>query len=373
MQTTKTIMMVDDSTSNLMIGRDTLGGLYNVFTLPSGEKLFALLERVLPDLILLDVDMPVMNGYDVIRRLKGDPRTVGIPVIFLTGKDDLVSELEGLTLGAVDYITKPFSPPILLKRVENHLLLKRYHENLLEMVAAKTRTITGLQNALLATVAEVVEYRDPSTGRHIQRTQDYLRCLLDEVRRRGIYKATVEAWDEEFVVHSALLHDVGNIFIPESILLKPGRLDAQEFELVKEHPRQGVAVIERIAKTAAVREFLAHAKVFAESHHERWDGSGYPAGLQGEEIPLQGRMMAIVDVYDALVSERPYKKGYTRDVAEDIIRTGSGSQFDPLLVEAFMARADDFARIAKGEPRTGPSGDDAVTLAESSVKGTKTA
>ncbi|MCD8140504.1 MAG: response regulator, partial [Planctomycetaceae bacterium] len=346
MHAAKTIMMVDDSTSNLMIGRDTLGGLYNVFILPSGEKLFALLERVLPDLILLDVDMPGMNGYDVIRRLKGDPRTVGIPVIFLTGKDDLVSELEGLTLGAVDYITKPFSPPILLKRVENHLLLKRYHDNLLEMVAVKTRIIAGLQNALLATVAEVVEYRDPNTGRHIQRTQEYLRCLLDEMRRRCLYQAVAGGWDMDFVVHSALLHDVGKIFVPESILLKPGRLDDTEFERIKEHPRQGVAVIERIAKTAAVREFLAHAKIFAESHHERWDGSGYPAGLKGEEIPLQGRLMAIVDVYDALVSARPYKNWYPHDVAVEIIRTGRGSQFDPLLVEAFLARERDFALIS---------------------------
>lgn len=310
-----------------------------------------MLERVLPDLILLDVIMPGMGGYEIIRRLKADSRTVNIPVIFLSAKDDLVSELEGLTLGAVDYITKPFSPPILLKRVENHLLLKRYNDHLLEMVAEKTRTITELQNALLATVAEVAESRDNGEGGHVERTQEYLACLLGEVRRRGVYAETIDSWDEEMVIQAALLHDVGKVFVPDSVRLKPGKLEGEELELMKKHIDLGVALIGKVTKNETVRDFLYHAKIFAESHHERWDGSGYPAGLSGEAIPLQGRLMALVDVYDALVNKRPYKRAFSHPEAVDIIRAGSGTHFDPALAEAFMACADDFARIAEAARR----------------------
>lgn len=343
----KTIMMVDDNISNLRLGRNILGGAFNVFTMLSGDKLFAMLERVLPDLFLLDVIMPDMGGYKIIRRLKADPRTVNIPVIFLSAKGDLVSELEGLTLGAVDYIAKPFSPPLLLKRVENHLLLKRYSDNLLEMVAEKTRTITELRNALLATVAEVAESRDNGEGGHVERTQEYLARLLKEVRRQGSYAEPIGSWDEEMVVQAALLHDVGKVFVPDSVRLKPGKLEGEELEVMKKHIDHGVALIGKVTKNETVRDFLYHAKIFAESHHERWDGSGYPSGLSGEAIPLQGRLMAIVDVYDALVNERPYKRAFSHREAVEIILAGSGTHFDPILAEAFMACADDFARIAE--------------------------
>ncbi|UQZ90098.1 two-component system response regulator [Deltaproteobacteria bacterium Smac51] len=344
--TQKTIMLVDDNIANLKIGRNALSDKYNVFTIPSGEKLFQMMEKALPDLILLDVEMPEMDGYDVIKRLKRDERTASIPVVFLTAKSDPESELEGLSLGAVDYIVKPFSPPILLKRVETHLLLKDYNDDLLGMVAEKTKTVTELQNTLLTTVATIVEYRDDITGHHVERTGRYLSIIVEEVIRSGLYRSITENWDVNFLYQSASLHDVGKIAIRDSILMKPGRLDVKEFEIMKEHTTYGVRLIEKIEQSTTERNFLHHAKIFAGTHHERWDGLGYPNHLRGEEIPLQGRLMAIVDVYDALISERPYKKSFTHELAVDIIKSESGSHFDPALVDIFLTKADEFNRVA---------------------------
>lgn len=342
----KTVMLVDDSATNLKIGRNALCEQYNVITVPSGERMFFMIERMLPDLILLDVEMPDMSGYEVIRRLKAEERTKSIPVIFLTAKSDPGNELEGLTLGAVDYITKPFSPPILQKRVETHLLLKEYSDSLQAMVDRKTRKVTEMQAAMLSTVSEIVEYRDDITGGHVERTQRYLAVFLAEMIRRGLYKDVTDTWDLNFLFQSAALHDVGKIAIRDSILLKPGKLTPDEFEKMKLHTTLGTQIIERIERSTEEHGFLYHAKVFANSHHEWWDGSGYPLGLKGEEIPLQGRLMAIVDVYDALVSERPYKDPVCHDEAVRTISQESGDHFDPALVELFLAKADEFKRIS---------------------------
>jgi len=336
----KTIYLVDDNVTNLMLGKKTLVGHYRVFTMDSGASLLEFLEKNIPDLILLDVEMPEMNGYEAIKILKSKEKTKDIPVIFLTAKTDGDSELEGLSLGAIDYITKPFSPSLLLKRIETHLKLSDYNRSLQEMVAAKTKTVLELQNAILKTMAELVEGRDFVTGGHIERTTYYLGALLE-----AMPKEKTNNWDLKLVQQSAQLHDVGKISIKDNVLQKPGKLTAEEYEEIKKHTIYGEKIIEKIKKNTTERVFLEHAGIFAATHHEKWDGSGYPRGLKGEEIPLQGRLMAIADVYDALVSERPYKKPYTHDEAVNIIKEGRGNHFDPEMVDVFLKASDEFNRI----------------------------
>jgi len=349
----KTIFLVDDDLTNLTIGDEVLSEYYNVFTLSSGALLLKMLERHIPDLILLDVEMPEMNGYETIKRLKKTIETSHIPVIFLTAKTDSESELKGLSLGAIDYITKPFSPPLLLKRIEVHLLVEKqkqelinFNSNLLEMVEAKTKTVLDLQNAVLRTMAELVECREDITGGHIERTQSYLSILLSALLAHGLYKEETSTWDMNLLLQSTPLHDVGKVIIRDNILLKPGKLTEEEFEQIKRHTTFGEEVIERIKSNTVEQAFLDYAKIFAGSHHEKWDGSGYPRGLAGKDIPLLGRAMAIVDVYDALVSDRPYKKAFTHDEAVRIIVDSKGTHFDPELVDLFLEVSEKFKKIA---------------------------
>jgi putative two-component system response regulator len=347
--------MVDDNLTNLTVGKNALLGKYRVFTIPSGKKLFDMLDKTIPDLILLDIEMPEMNGYDIIKILKADPRTAEIPIIFLTARSDSGSELEGLSLGAIDYISKPFSPPLLLKRIEVHMLvedqkheLEDYNENLQAKVDEKTKTVLDLQNAILRTVAELVECRDDTTGGHIERTQNYLRILIDSLLEDGLYKDEVAGWkkDLDIILQSSQLHDVGKIGIKDSILQKPAKLTPEEFDEMKTHTSFGIKVIEKIPENTSDAAFLKYAKVFASTHHEKWDGTGYPCGLKGNEIPLQGRIMALADVYDALISERPYKKAFTHEEAAEIISNGSGTHFDPNLVKVFLKHEKAFRDVA---------------------------
>jgi len=349
----KTVFIVDDDMTNLTVGAEALAGNYNAFTFNSGSLLLKRLTRQIPDLILLDVDMPDMNGYDVIRHIRNDSRTGQIPVIFLTAKNDCESELEGLSLGAIDYIIKPFSPPLLLKRIEVHLLvesqkteLQDFNNNLLEMVEMKTKMVVDLQNAILNTLTRLVDRRDDITGGHIERTQRYMDVLLRKIMESDLFKEESKQWDLKLVVQSTQLHDIGKIAIRDSILLKPGKLTDEEFEIIKTHTTVGEDVISEIEKNTSEYEFLGYAKVFAATHHERWDGNGYPKRLKGEAIPVLGRAMAIVDVYDALVSDRPYKKAFSHEEAVEIISDGKGTHFDQRLVEMFLSVSDQFNRIA---------------------------
>jgi len=365
METTRaTVMIVDDNITNLKIAKNALADAFNVFTVPSAVKMFDMLERQRPDLILLDIDMPEMGGFEAIQRLKDNPETRDIPIIFLTGKSDPESELKGLSLGAIDYIPKPFVPGLLYKRVELHLTLElqrarleaqterlalqgeelqHFNRNLQKMVEEKTREFFELQGAIIRTVADLVESRDKATGGHVARTQHYLKALIDGLDDSGLYWEQRQEWDITLLLSSSQLHDVGKIAIKDSILDKHGPLTSSEFEIMKQHAALGVKIIERIETEVSDSTFLKWAKIFAETHHEKWDGSGYPKGLRGEGIPLPGRLMAIADVYDALISERAYKKAMPHEEAVAAILAGKGSHFDPVLVDVFERVAGRFA------------------------------
>jgi putative two-component system response regulator len=337
------IFLVDDNPVYLNSGKSALQDKYTVVTIPSADKLLLALQKTRPDLILLDVEMPGMSGYDAIKELKADPKTADIPVIFLTGKDEPENEFLGLSLGAVDYIVKPFAPALLLKRVELHLLLqaqnnelRAFNENLIAMVNERTNDITRLQNAIIVWAAEMVEFRDEETGQHVERVQKYLEILLSEMRKRERYSGEMALWDIDAFLKSASLHDVGKIKIRDDILLKKGRLNDDEFGSMKHHALYGKMLIESLQNKVPNQTFLDYAKTLAYSHHERWDGTGYPEQLKGGEIPLQARMMALADVYDALVSDRPYKNAFSHEEAMRIICEGRGTQFDPELTDMFI-------------------------------------
>jgi putative two-component system response regulator len=354
----RTVVVVDDNVANLTIARAMLKGHHQIYTVPSATHLFDLLKKITPDLILLDIEMPEINGYEAIKRLKADKKWREIPVIFLTSRTDEDSELEGLSLGAVDYVIKPFSAPLLLKRIENHLLiaeqehrLEAYNKNLMDTVDKKTDQIITMQFGILNVVAELVEFRDSNTGGHINRTQRYLSLLVNKILERGVYYTEASSWNLTFLIPSAQLHDVGKIAISDAILNKPGKLTEEEFEIMKTHVIRGVEAIERIEEETREHTFLQHAKNFAGYHHEKWDGTGYPNGLAGEDIPLQGRLMAIADVYDALISARSYKAPMPLEQAKAIILEGSGKHFDPMLINIFHEVVGGFESIATASRR----------------------
>jgi len=297
-----------------------------------------------PDLILLDVMMPGMDGYEVCRRLKENPKTSEIPVIFITARADTEAEQRGLDLGAVDYITKPISPPILAARVRTHLRLKTMRDFLRdksdfleEEVLRRTRQVNAIQDATMVALGSLAETRDNETGTHIRRTQHYVRALALTLGQHAVFAKDLTPETIGMLYKSAPLHDIGKVGIPDSILLKPGRLTAEEFEIMKTHTtlgRNAILAAERLL--ASPKSFLHFAHQIAWTHHERWDGSGYPQGLSGNAIPFPGRIMAVVDVYDALISTRVYKPAMSHESAVTIIREGSGTHFDAIVVDGFL-------------------------------------
>ncbi|MDR2533102.1 MAG: response regulator [Oscillospiraceae bacterium] len=335
----KTVFVVDDNDVNLLTAENSLSKQYRVFTLPSASAMFELLEEVVPDLILLDILMPETNGFDALRMLKGDTRYFNIPVIFLTSRSDSTTEALGFEMGAVDFISKPFSEPVLLNRIKCHLKIE-------DIINERTYYLNNLRDSIVIVLANMVENRDILTGKHIQRTSIFLRILLEEMIKRGIYSDEIIDMGVDSLVSSARLHDLGKILIPDLILNKPGKLNDEEYEIIKTHAAEGDRIIDCIIAESGDESFLQNAKLFAGFHHERWDGTGYPYGLKGEEIPIHGRVMAIADVYDALVSARPYKPAFTHEKAVQIISEGKGTQFDPLLTDIFMEINEKFAQEA---------------------------
>jgi len=340
----KIIYVVDDSDTNLAVAKDALKDHYRVMTLPSAAKMFALLEKIRPDLILLDIEMPEMNGFEALRRLKTGDAHSNIPVIFLTSMTDTTTEVRGFQLGVVDFIAKPFTAPVLLNRIKNHLDID-------EIIRERTAQIQRLKNAIVFSFADIVEKRDHETGGHVERTAEYIKILVAAMTARGVYTEEIRGMNMDSLISSARLHDVGKIAIPDSILNKPAGLSRDEFLVMKTHSAEGEEIIRQMAARTDDDEFLRNARLFAGYHHERWDGGGYPYGLKGQKIPLQGRIMAIVDVYDALVSERPYKKSFTEEETVRIIMENSGTQFDPHIADVFFEVKDQFAAVRRNLAR----------------------
>ncbi len=353
--TRQTILLVDDTADNLTLMNDLLKDRYKIKIANSGAKALRITQvEIPPDLILLDVMMPEMDGHEVCRILKSDARTRDIPVIFLTAKSDPADEKMGLELGAVDYLTKPISPAIALARVKNHLLLKasadflRDKSKFLEKeVENRTREVLAIQDVTILAMASLAETRDQETGNHIRRTQFYVKTLAEKLKDHPRFKAVLTENYINILFKSAPLHDIGKVGIPDRILLKPGRFEPHEFEIMKTHTTLGRDAIEHAERALGTPvPFLSMAKEIAYGHQEKWDGSGYPQGLSGEDIPLSARLMAVADVYDALISRRVYKEGMPHDKAIQIIIDGKGKHFDPDLVDAFVALQDEFHAIA---------------------------
>ena len=351
-----TILVVDDTPDNLALVSALLKDIYHVKVAVSGEKALRIATGAKPpDLILLDIMMPHMDGYEVCKRLKANPVTADIPVIFVTARADEEDERIGLELGAVDYITKPISPAILLARVKAQLALKstadflRDKNEFLELqVERRTREVSAIQDVTILAMASLAETRDSDTGNHILRTQHYVKALALQLRQHPRFRAFLTESYIALLFKSAPLHDIGKVGIPDRILLKPGRLTPEEFEVMKTHTTLGCEAIMHAERALGTQvEFLTLAKEIAYSHQEKWDGSGYPQGLAGDAIPLSARLMALADVYDALIARRVYKAPMTHEQAVEIIRAGRGSHFDPDITDAFLVILDTFQAIAQ--------------------------
>ncbi|MNX83149.1 Cyclic di-GMP phosphodiesterase response regulator RpfG [compost metagenome] len=351
-----TLLVVDDTPDNLMLMTDLLKDRYRVKAANSGEKALRVLQGdALPDLILLDVMMPGLSGHEVAQQLKRDPRTRDIPIIFLTAMAATEDEIHGLELGAVDYITKPIRPALVLARVDTQLKLKaaqdflRDHNDYLEReVERRTREVIAIQDVAIQAMASLAETRDNETGNHIRRTQHYIKVLAEHLRDHPRFSHFLTEDTIALLFKSAPLHDIGKIGIPDHILLKPGRYTEEEFEIMKTHTTLGRDAIQHAEDQLGIRaEFLSLAKEIAYSHQEKWDGSGYPQGLAGDDIPVSARLMAVADVYDALISRRVYKAGMPHAQAVEIIRQGRGTHFDPDICDAFLVCVEQFQTIAE--------------------------
>ncbi len=350
------VLVVDDTEANVDILVDALGELYEVSVAMDGESALEAVAEEPPDIILLDIMMPGMDGYEVCRRLKTEGSAAEIPVIFLSALTEIENKTKGFQLGAVDYITKPFEVLEVQARVKTHLSLvlagrelRTQNEMLEEKVLERTLELAQTQDVTIHSLAGLAETRDNETGGHILRTQGYVKALAEQLAKDSPYAGRLDTRTIELFYKTAPLHDIGKVGVPDAILLKPGKLTSEEFDIMKRHAELGYEALVRSEKTFnLVRkpDFLEHARDIALTHHEKWNGKGYPRGLAGEDIPLSGRIMAVADVYDALISKRVYKPAFTHEKAAAIIREESGAHFDPVVVEAFSAIEEEFKRIA---------------------------
>lgn len=341
------ILIVDDVAENIQILLSTLKDDFMILVATNGKKAIEISKNEpQPDIVLLDIMMPEMDGYEVCKRLKSDELTKDIPIIFVTALNESDNEEKGLKLGAVDYITKPINPGLVKARVSNHLELKQHRDNLQELVDQRTLELKYANEATVEAMGIVAESRDPETGGHIQRTKNYMRIIAQELSKNPKYSDVLTESMIEQLYYSAPLHDIGKISIPYHILLKPGKLDDSEMSTMKEHAIIGETTISDAQKRLSSSPILNIAKEIAGAHHEKWDGTGYPRGLKGENIPLSGRLMALADVYDALISKRSYKPVIEHEKVVKIIQDESGKHFDPDIVEAFLSSSENFREIA---------------------------
>ncbi|MDP2005014.1 MAG: two-component system response regulator [Rubrivivax sp.] len=340
-----TVLAVDDTPANLNLLTQLLGQDYRVQIAVSGAKALELARRRPPDIIVLDIMMPAMDGYEVCRQLKADPATRDVPVIFLTALSSAEDETRGFEVGGADFVAKPFTPATLRARVHAQLELKAWRDALHDRnrwlqdeLDARLQEVDLLRETTLLVMVSLAEFRDEDTGNHIKRTQEYVRELVQWLQARGHMPPALGPAQIDAMIKAAPLHDIGKIAIPDAVLLKPGPLGAEEWEVMKAHTRHGADLLQRAVDRLGERAgpLLQYGMEIARHHHEKWDGSGYPDGLAGEAIPLSARLMAVADVYDALISRRPYKDAMGHADALAWIEQGAGRHFDPLLVRALQ-------------------------------------
>ncbi len=350
-----TVMIVDDTPANLGVLQELLlGEKYRVVAFPSAPLAIKALGRAKPDLILLDIMMPEMDGFEACRIIKALPEGKDVPIIFLSALSDTLDKIKAFGSGGVDYITKPFQKDEVLARIATHISMRRmqielsrHNEELQEMVEEKVKEISDSQLSTLVAITNLSESRDNFTGKHIERTGIFCKVIAEEMLKKGLYGDVV---DEEFVkglTHAASLHDIGKIGIPDAILMKKGKLSEEEFEIMKSHTTIGAMTLQNVLAMYPQNEFISLGIELAISHHERWNGRGYPAGLAGEDIPVSGRIMALADVYDAVRSRRPYKEPFSHEKSVEIIREERGQHFDPVVVDIFLENSDLFKQISE--------------------------
>ena len=351
-----TIFLVDDSSDIIALMGRLLKDAYKIKNATDGEKALKIaFSEDPPDLILLDVVMPGMDGYEVCRLLKEDPKTARIPVIFLTAKSDVEDEKRGFELGAVDYIAKPISAPILLARIKNHILLKDSRDYLIDKnsfleheIVRRTQQVVEIQDVTMIAMGSLAETRDSETGNHIRRTQQYVKMLAMKLKYNPRFKLFLTDENIDLLYKSAPLHDIGKVGVPDNILLKPGKLTPKEFEIMEKHTTYGRdAIVAAENRLESPTSFLTFAREIAYSHQEKWDGSGYPEGLSGDDIPITARLMAVADVYDALITRRVYKKPFPHELSVDMIKNGYATHFDPDVVDAFIEIEKELYGVAK--------------------------
>jgi len=374
-----TIMIVDDNRDNLTVIGGLLKGEYHVRVANSGERaLQVATSQPIPDLILLDIMMPGMDGYETLRHLRAMPETRDIPVIFVTAMTADEDEEAGLSLGAVDYVTKPIRPAILSARIRTHLALQQARQQLANQnlrlesqVKQRTLELELIKEVTMQALATLAEKRDNETGNHLIRTRSYVEVLMQGLCTQPQFADQLDPTTQELIAKAAPLHDIGKVGIPDAILLKPGRLTADEFVIMRTHAQIGAdaltEAIERVLSSHADSEreqdnryalsFLEIAREIAGGHHEKWDGSGYPRGLSGDAIPLSARLMALADVFDALVCKRHYKEAFPIEQSVEIIRQGRGLHFDPAITDVFLANVDTFVAIAERHADSHPQAD----------------
>jgi putative two-component system response regulator len=366
-----TVLVVDDTVDNLVLMAGLLKNLYKVKVANNGEKAIQIAQSDSPpDLILLDIMMPGLSGYDVCKILKEDVRSRHIPIIFLTAMTSTDDEKKGLEMGAVDFITKPVNPPIVMTRVATQLQVKAAADFLKDQnayleaeVTRRGRELAAIQDVTILAMASLAETRDNDTGNHIRRTQHYLKLLAEHLKDHPRFRLFLDDRTIDMLFKSAPLHDIGKVGIPDRILLKPGRFEPHEFEIMKTHCALGRDAIQHAEEQLGLEvEFLKYAKEIAYGHQEKWDGSGYPQGVAGDNIPISARLMAVADVYDALISRRVYKEGMPHEKAVGIIAEGRGSHFDPDIVDAFLTLTEQFRDVAR---RYADSDEDLQKKAES--------
>ena len=359
------LLIVDDCQVNIDILVELLGDDFELETAMSGEQCLEKMPRFNPDLLLLDIMMPGMDGYETCRKIKESPVGPFTQVIMVSGKASPEERLKGYQVGADDYLVKPFNHDELLAKFKIHMRLqnsmaeiwtanskiREFNQELEHVVSERTTEVMATRDIAVFALAKLAESRDSETGEHLERIRNYGRILAEELSRDGPYSSQIDSTFVDNVYRSSPLHDIGKVGIPDAILLKPGRLTVNEFETMKQHAAIGAKALKEVIEQGTCGQFFEMATDIAQFHHEHFDGSGYPDGLCGTDIPLSARIVALADVFDALTSPRVYKPAFTPEIARQMIENEAGSHFDPIVVEAFLTRFDEFLQICQIDKR----------------------